>query len=207
MVRFLADAGSFTECLTGQRWPVATGGQQATLEREVLKLRKEPGQPLLVRVDGEVKPLPRADGKGMQPTLIVHRVIGAWPGETCGPRLETAGLLDRHWVLTALNGTPVVAGDRSRPREPSLDLHAQNQRVTGFTGCNRLSGSYTLNDGELSFGTLAGTMMACVDGMEAEKTFLEALAEVRSWRIVGIHLELMDAAGAVLARFEERPLR
>jgi heat shock protein HslJ len=43
--------------------------------------------------------------------------------------------------------------------------------------------------------------------METEKAFLEALAQVRTWRIAGIHLELMDAGGAVLARFESRPLR
>ena len=62
MFRYLADAVSFTECLTGQRWPVATQGQNATLEREYLKLRKEPGQPLLVSVAGEVRQLPRMEG-------------------------------------------------------------------------------------------------------------------------------------------------
>ena len=50
-------------------------------------------------------------------------------------------------------------------------------------------------------------MMACVEGMETEKAFLEALAQVRSWRIAGIHLELLDAGGTVLARFVARPLR
>ena len=207
MVRYLADAGSFSECLTGQRWPVAPQGQSATLEREYLKLRTEPGQPLLVSVDGEVKLLPRMEGKGVQPTLVVHRFIGAWPGETCGPLGATAGLLDVAWVLTALNGMPVVATEQPRSREASLVLHTENARVAGSTGCNRLSGSYTLKGSELIFGTLAGTMMACVEGMETEKAFLEALARVRSWRITGIHLELMDAAGAVLARFESRPLR
>ena len=112
-----------------------------------------------------------------------------------------------YWVLTALNGKPVVATDPPRQREPSLVLHTENQRVAGSTGCNRLAGSYTLKGSELTFGTLAGTMMACVEGMETEKAYLEALAQVRRWRIAGIHLELMDATGAVLARFEARPLR
>jgi copper homeostasis protein (lipoprotein) len=207
MVRYLADAGTFTECLTGQRWPVATRGQDATLEREYLKLRKEPGEPLLVSVDGEVKLLPRMEGKGMQPTLVVHRFIGARPSESCGPRLATAGLLDTNWVLTALNGKPFVGTDQQRAREPSVVLHTENQRVAGSTGCNRLSGSYTLKGSELTFGPLVGTMMACVEGMETENAFLEELAQVRSWRIAGHHLELMDAAGVVLARFEARPLR
>ncbi|HSQ10680.1 MAG TPA: YbaY family lipoprotein, partial [Burkholderiaceae bacterium] len=142
MFRFLADAGSFTECLTGQRWPVASQGQNAVLEREYLKLRKAPGEPLLASVDGEVKLLPRMEGKGVQPMLVVHRLIGVSPGETCGPRLATAGLLDTVWVLTALRGQPVAA--KPGPREPSLVLHSEQQRVAGSTGCNRLSGSYTL---------------------------------------------------------------
>ena len=82
-----------------------------------------------------------------------------------------------------------------------------DQRVAGFTGCNRLSGSYVLKGSELTFGTLAGTMMACVEGMETEKAYLEALAQVRSWRIIGMHLELTGRGRAVLARFEARPLR
>jgi copper homeostasis protein (lipoprotein) len=207
MFRYLADAGSFTECLTGQRWPVAPQDQNAILEREYLKLRKEPGEPLLVSVDGEVKLLPRMEGKGVLPTLVVHRLIGVSPGENCGTRLATAGLFDTYWVLTALNGKPVTVAAKPVPREPSLVLHTEQQRVAGSTGCNRLSGSYTLKGNELSFGTLAGTMMACVEGMEMETAFLEALAQVRRWRIAGIHLELMDAGGAVLARFESRPLR
>jgi copper homeostasis protein (lipoprotein) len=204
LVRYLADAGDFTECLTAQRWPVAAQGENAMLEREYVKLRKE-GEPVLASLDGEVKLLPRVEGKGVVPTLVVHRLNGVSPGESCGPRLAAAGLLDLVWVLTALHGKPVAANAGSR--EPSLVLHTEHQRAAGFTGCNRLSGSYTLKGNELSFGTLAGTMMACVEGMETEKAFLEALAQVRTWRIAGIHLELMDAGGAVLARFELRPLR
>jgi heat shock protein HslJ len=50
-------------------------------------------------------------------------------------------------------------------------------------------------------------MMACPEGLEAEKAFLEALPRVAGWRIKGVHLEMLDAGGAVVARFESRPLR
>jgi heat shock protein HslJ len=79
--------------------------------------------------------------------------------------------------------------------------------VAGYGGCNRLGGSYMLEGSSLRFGPLAGTMMACANGMDAEKAYLEALARVAGWRIRGVHLELLDAGGAVLARFESRPLR
>ena len=86
LFRYMADAGLFTECSTGQRWPVAQEADNATLEREYLKVRTEPGGPVLVRVDGRVAMRPRMEGEGLQPTLVPERFLGAYPGETCGPR-------------------------------------------------------------------------------------------------------------------------
>lgn len=50
-------------------------------------------------------------------------------------------------------------------------------------------------------------MMACVAGMDTEKEYLETLPQVRTWKVLGQHLELFDAAGTMLARFEARALR
>lgn len=43
--------------------------------------------------------------------------------------------------------------------------------------------------------------------MDTERAFLEALAEVRTWRVLGPHLELSDGAGRMLARFAARDVR
>jgi hypothetical protein len=48
--------------------------------------------------------------------------------------------------------------------------------------------------------------MACAEGLETEEKFLAALEQVKTWKIVGEHLELYDAHGAFLARFETRHL-
>ena len=45
-------------------------------------------------------------------------------------------------------------------------------------------------------------MMACLDGMEQEGYLLQALQKVERYRISGSHLEMLDASGAVVARFE-----
>jgi heat shock protein HslJ len=68
-------------------------------------------------------------------------------------------------------------------------------------------GSFELKGDALSFARLAGTMMACPAGMDTEREFLGALPRVTRWKIVGEHLELFDARGKVLARFEARALR
>jgi hypothetical protein len=118
-------------CLTGQRGPVAQLEDNAALERAYLGARQEPKQELLVVVDGEVRALPRMEGTGTQPTLVVRRFIEVRPKETCGPRQATAGLLDMYWVLTALNGKPVAAVAPRNQREASLVLHSKDQRVSG----------------------------------------------------------------------------
>jgi heat shock protein HslJ len=40
--------------------------------------------------------------------------------------------------------------------------------------------------------------------METEKAFLESLGQVKAWKSSGRRLELLDAAGKVVARFEAR---
>ncbi len=206
MYRREGNAGVFTECLTQQRWPVAPSEANATLEREFEKARRETNDELLVSVEGEVRQLPKVEGKA-QPTLVVQRFIGVWPGETCGVRFATAELVNMYWKLTALNGKPVLVA--ANQREPSLILQSagMHQRATGSGGCNRFTGSYELNGNTLRFGALAGSMMACVAGMDTEKEYLETLPQVRAWKVLGQHLELFDAAGTMLARFEARALR
>lgn len=207
LYRYLADAGLFTECLTGQRWPVASLEDNTALESAYLGARQQPGQELLAVVDGEVRTLARTDGKGTQATLVVRRFIEVRPKETCGPRDGVSELLDMNWVLTTLNGRPIEAGASRNQREASLVLHSRDQRVSGSGGCNRITGDYALSGSELTFGRMAGTMMACPEGMQTESEFLEALPRVAGWRLVGVHLELIDRGGTLLARFEARPLR
>ena len=205
MYRYLANAGTFTECLTRQRWPVAQENDNAALEREYLKLRREPGNELMVSVEGHVKMLPPMEDTGLRPTLVVTHFTGVWPGETCGARFATSDLQNTYWKLTALNGKPIFVADQQR--EPSLTFHSDHLRVVGSGGCNRLTGSYEVNGKALRFGQLAGTMMACPAGMDTEKDFLDTLPRVARWRIAGEHLEFYDATGTMLCQFEARALR
>ncbi len=59
----------------------------------------------------------------------------------------------------------------------------------------------------MSFRDLAATLKACRKGMEQETRFLETLDKVQAYRIDSSRLELLDAVGAVLARFEAVDLR
>jgi heat shock protein HslJ len=101
-----------------------------------------------------------------------------------------------------LGDAPVAVA--SGQQEPHLIINSMTRRLGGSGGCNRLTGSYELNGDRLSLGPTATTMMACAQGMETEKAFLEALGRVSGWKIAGQQLELLDTAGNVVARFEAR---
>lgn len=202
MYVYLADAGLFTECLTGQRWAVAQEGDNAALERAYLKARSKPGAPLLASLEGRVAIRPGVEGAGTQPTLIVERFIDVKPGGRCAPRFSNAPLQGTVWMLTRL-GEQAVRPALGRPA-PSLALRVGPPRLTGTGGCNRFRGTYTLNGNGLTFGPVMGTRMACPGHMAAETAFTAALGRVATWRVLGRLLELHDAQGNLLARFAAR---
>jgi uncharacterized lipoprotein YbaY/heat shock protein HslJ len=205
MFRYLADAATFMDCQTRERWPVAMEGAYKTLESAYLQVRREPGEELMVTLEGRVESRPGADRGRPVSTLIVDRYISFWPGETCGGAGATSPLRETYWKLTRLQGKPVIPTQNQR--EASLVFRTEGNRLTGFGGCNDLAGTYTLKGNEISFGGVVGTLKACIDGMDTETAFLSSLSRVRSWRIVGEHLELYDASGNMIARFEARALK
>ncbi|MEA3641321.1 MAG: META domain-containing protein [Lamprobacter sp.] len=77
------------------------------------------------------------------------------------------------WTVSSLDGEPV-------PDEVSVTINfLDDNRVAGSSGCNRFMGGYTLTGEGLSFGQIAGTMMACPDlQMQTEQRFLGLLQAV-----------------------------
>ncbi len=136
--------------------------------------------------------------------LLLRRVGGEAATVPAAPTV-TEPLENTYWKLVRLRDEPVIV--EPNQREPHIVLHAQGRRVAGSGGCNSLLGGYRLDDNRIVFEKLASTMMACAAGMEQEQRFLGALGEATSWRVLGSHLDLIDADGAVLARLEARHLK
>jgi len=202
---YRADAGRFTECRSGLALPVAAEGDNAALEHAYSGARRTEDEALVVSVEGRIAQRPAVEGSGLRPMLLVERYTGIWPGESCGAPFATATLANTYWKLTRLGGVPVLVG--AKQREPHLVLREQEMRVTGSGGCNRFSGSYALDGDRISFGQIAATMMACLEGMDHERPFFDALSRAASWRMERLHLELLDAGGAQVARFEARYMK
>lgn len=150
------------------------------------------GQPLFVT--DTVAPVDFAGTTPQELVLIRARAAGTE---------STASLTNTYWKLLAIGDAPVPAAPGTR--EVHLILQPDQQRVAGFSGCNRLMGSYKVDGARLTFSQMAGTMMACPPpAMDLERGFHAMLQKVAGWRINGEKLDLLDDSGAVLAGFESR---
>jgi uncharacterized lipoprotein YbaY/heat shock protein HslJ len=206
LYRYMADAASFFDCASGDQFPVVPEGAHATLQAAYVAARPAPGAPLLATVDARVVMRAVEDGGTPRPVLQVDRFVGIAAQSSCEARSGSAASLeDTYWKLVTLRGKPLEVADRER--EPHLILQPAQTRVAGSGGCNRLAGGYTLAGDRITFGRAVGTMMACQQGMQQERAFLDALSTVARWRIEGQRLELVDARGEVLLRFEAVYLR
>lgn len=119
--------------------------------------------------------------------------------ETPSEETANASLENTDWKLILLGDSAVNVAPK---KEPHFVLNSTTKKVSGFGGCNQLVGNYTLDGDHLSFRQIAGTMMACLEGMEIEKAFLQVLPQVNSWKINGQRLDLLDASGRRIAGFE-----
>jgi heat shock protein HslJ len=101
------------------------------------------------------------------------------------------------WRLVALPGHPPEA---IAALKRAISIRFESGRVSGFSGCNAFNGPYTLDQSRVTFGDLAGTMMACGEPGVAglEETFRRVLAGRAAYTIAGDRLTLKTEAGAIL---------
>lgn len=138
---------------------------------------------------------------GLTLTLMVGCRRADSAAESAAPE---AGLLNSEWLLVALNDQPVEL--ENEERRPHFTLQAEENRMTGYTGCNQMFGAYVINGDLLSFDRIGATKMACMDAMDLERDFLKAIEATASYYMAGRELELFDADGTNVARFITRPV-
>ena len=117
-----------------------------------------------------------------------------------GAQVEAAPL-EGSWRLVSLPGqASTTLAALTRP----VSLRFEAGRVTGFTGCNTVTGIYTLKGNAITFGRLASTMMACPEpASSVERTLTEALRGTLPHTVTADRLSLTAASGAV--DFERAP--
>ena len=135
---------------------------------------------------------PVTPGAGTRPLeLLLKR-----PGGGQGVALENT-----YWKLVRLGEEEIniPAGARE------VYMLLRNGEMSGFIGCNSLGGGYEVKADQLKLTQMASTMMYCEGpGMQIERGLYAAIGRVARYKIEGQYLELLDTAGASLARFEAK---
>lgn len=120
------------------------------------------------------------------------RVVAGGPGDGGTAR----ALEGTAWRLETLPGQDAKA--LGAARQP-LTVRLEGGRVSGFSGCNRLLGSYKVEADVLTLSHLAGTMMACPEpAMALESAFRAALGGPLRYSVAGGRLTLTPASGEPL---------
>lgn len=71
-----------------------------------------------------------------------------------------------------------VSGTELGMIEPTIIADSSSSKISGYAGCNSYNASFTMTTTNLTFGDMATTRVACIQGMEQERKFLEAMAKV-----------------------------
>ncbi len=122
---------------------------------------------------------------------------GATTYAGCG-RYQGDYQLNGKWILSRLNEQSV-----NKAEAPYAEFQLAENRVAGFGGCNRFTGSVEVIDDSLKFGSLASTKMACPD-LDEEAAFLRALSGRRlSFRRENQQLRMSNGSTELLFRAAE----
>lgn len=106
------------------------------------------------------------------------------------------------WSVVNLNGQNITPSEAT----PYLGFDINENRLYGFTGCNRLTGNLDANKflkGKADFGHLATTRMLCQDD-KFEQPFLEALNKVKTSEVNGEEILLKDEQGKVIITLKKK---
>ena len=108
--------------------------------------------------------------------------------KSCGDTTtaETSSLnLTGEFHITALEANTEV------PEKLSISFDTEKNTVSGFSGCNRFSGTYSVENETIAFGPLATTRKMCRGEANAiESRTLSLLSKINAFSIEGKTLSL-----------------
>jgi heat shock protein HslJ len=114
-------------------------------------------------------------------------------------------LTSTNWTLTEINGVKVQGENQDK----NIILHAKDNRVAGFAGCNRFFGSFEAENlvdglGKLKFYSVGSTKMACLNVEINEQIYFNVLSDTVFYQLDDNSLILLNEALTVLAIFKNK---
>jgi len=109
------------------------------------------------------------------------------------PADEGVKMEDHLWMLTSINGSPLI-------EDSLITLEFESDQAVGLGGCNRYFSGFTVNNSQITFGTVGSTMMFCEmppGVMEQESAYFNALQEAATYEIEAQQLKISNASGDI----------
>jgi heat shock protein HslJ len=121
---------------------------------------------------------------------------------SCGNSKDAVAKENNHNFMEEISGTYYVTlineTDYSS-NKLTLQFDNETKNVSGFSGCNRFTGTYKTVGNSISFGPLASTRMACQEDInKIEHNMLIALNGVNTFSIKGQELTLLNNDSIVM---------
>ncbi|WP_295982933.1 META domain-containing protein [uncultured Algibacter sp.] len=94
--------------------------------------------------------------------------------------------------LSGLYSVTTLGKNNTLAITPEINFDENTNRVSGFSGCNRFNGSYTITENNITFGPTVSTRMMC--GEEAnsiEHNMFDVLSQVNSFTLKNNELTLL----------------
>ncbi|QGM97605.1 META domain-containing protein [Methylocystis parvus] len=114
-------------------------------------------------------------------------------GSLLAPASFAAPTLTGRYRVVAIAGADGLDAARTHAE------FATNGRFASTIGCNRIAGAPTIAGSDLTFGPMATTRMACPPPLDqVERAYLEALRNVRGYRLSGETLLFLGEDGEAL---------
>ncbi len=205
--RYFADAATFELCRTDEQIPVAMEVGYLDLEAAYREKRSEPGTPLYVTVEGMIEPRAGMEGEP-RPNSRRQAIYRRLARGDLRAQPRDSSLANAPWKIAVLKGETLAPVEGRR--EAALIFRSSPPgQVSATVGCNQMAGSYeATEDGKLTFGRFASTMMACPPPLDArERALSDVLGATRAYAIAGPTLVLYDDLREPLAVLQSVALR
>jgi len=112
---------------------------------------------------------------------------------------ETAiSITDKEWIVVEIGNEKIEQLEADR--FPKLTL--SEGKISGFSSCNRMTGTYTLEKEKIIFGPIAVTKMFCFDTSDLETKYLKLLSEVTFWEYKHDKLHFLNENKEIIIVFE-----
>ncbi|WP_034060751.1 META domain-containing protein [Lacinutrix jangbogonensis] len=122
----------------------------------------------------------------------------------CGAsnKASNSSVDNKNSVQNTLNGTFIVSAMETENQSKNLTLNFDNKtnKVSGFSGCNRFFGTYTVKRNTIDFKALASTRKMCEENSNVVETqMLAALEKTTHFEIKDNTLTLLNAKKELLS--------